>query len=455
MHRARPASASPPSLALTHATVVSTYDHRVLEDHTLVVRGSRIAAVTPSAEGHPADATVIDARGWFLIPGLSDMHVHLLPVDVGPEHSASNEDEALDRGADCLRVFLAHGITCVRNMAGTPFHLRLRQAVRDGRIVGPRIYTAGPILESRFSFPQLAQFGELVTTPDEARASVVAQHAAGYDFIKVYNDIDPDVYDEIIRVSRERGLKIVGHVPYAKGLQGALAARQDSIEHFRAYDFALDTRPDAPAARFSGWLHTDAVRMREVAERTAEAGSWNVPTLVVERAIASPGKPTTLPDWLPPWLRHALETDDTRDLVPPAYIELIRGGLHRRLEMVSALERAGAPLLAGSDCPGCALVPGLSLHEELSLFVEAGLSPLRALRAATSDAAAFLGISHEVGALRSGMRADVVAVGADPRSSIDALRDIRGVMANGSWYPTASLIRSHAHNTEDPVETLP
>jgi imidazolonepropionase-like amidohydrolase len=435
---------SPPiddrAFALTNATVLTMRDQESLPRHTLVVRDGRIGAIAPSAE-YPVPRGVysIDATGWYLLPGLADMHVHLLPVNALNSIGVLDEDLALKSGADFLRVLLAHGITTVRNMAGTPFHLKLRDAVRRGELTGPRIQTAGPILESRFTFPQLAQFGQLVTTPEEARAVVREQHALGYDCIKVYNDLDPDVYDAIVEAARERGLQVVGHVAYAKGLSGALAARQDSIEHFRAYDVALDTRAVGPSERFAGWLHTDATRIREVAERTAESGTWNVPTLVVERALAARTPGTQMPHWLPPWLEQALILDDTHTFVPAPFIQRIRAGIDRRLEFVAAMDRAGARLLAGSDCPGCGLVPGRSLHEELTLFVAAGLSPQRALLTGTADAAAFLGRAHELGRLTPGMLADVVALGRDPRVSLDALADVRGVVAAGRWHTIDAL----------------
>jgi len=179
------------AVAFEHATVHTMAIDAPCVDHTLVVRTGRIAALGPSAAVlPPPDATRIDATGWHLLPGLADMHVHLSPLGVGEGPGfAPDEATALQRSAQLLKVYLLHGVTTVRNMAGTPWHLRLRQAVRDGRIAGPRIYTTGPILETRFTFAGLADFGQLVRTPEEARAAVTAQHRAGYDAIKVYNDI--------------------------------------------------------------------------------------------------------------------------------------------------------------------------------------------------------------------------------------------------------------------------
>ena len=431
------------ALAFEHATVHTLAGNETLHDHTLVVRDGRIAALAPSsALPAPADAQRIDARGWHLTPGLADMHVHLSPMGVGSKPGfAPDEVTAFSRSAQVLKVYLLHGVTTVRNMAGTPWHLQLRQAVRDGQAVGPRIHTTGPILETRFTFAQLADFGQLVRTPAEARDAVAAQYRAGYDAVKVYNDIDADVYDAIVTTCRELGMQMVGHVAYAKGLAGALAARQDSIEHFRSYDFALDTRPAPDGQRFVGWLHTTPARIREVAERTAEAGTWNVPTLVIEQAITTPAplEPPPRPRWLPQWLHDELQADDTRSVFKPEFRQAIEAGRYRRYELLSALDRAGAPLMAGSDCPGCALVPGESLLNELDLYVEAGLTPLRALRAATCDAARFLGLGNELGTLSNGKLADVLVLRADPTASLAALRQPVGVVAAGVWHPADEL----------------
>jgi len=436
------------AVVFEHATVHTMAIDAPCVDHTLVVRAGRIAALGPSAAVlPPPDATRIDATGWHLLPGLADMHVHLSPLGVGEGPGfAPDEATAMQRSAQLLKVYLLHGVTTVRNMAGTPWHLRLRQAVRDGWLAGPRIHTTGPILETRFTFPGLAEFGQLVRTPEEARAAVTAQHRAGYDAIKVYNDIDADIYDAIVAASRELGLKVVGHVAYAKGLAGALAARQDSIEHFRSYDFALDTRSAADGTRFVGWLHTTPARIREVAERTAEAGTWNVPTLVIEQALTEPARdePPPRPRWLPVWLHDELQADTTRSVFKPEFLQAIEAGRYRRYELLSALDRAGAPLMAGSDCPGCGLVPGGALLDELDLYVAAGLNPRRALRAATVDAARFLGQDDKLGTLAAGKQADVLVLRADPTASLKALRQPVGVVAAGVWHPADELAAAMA-----------
>ncbi len=437
------------SFALVHCTVLTMVGDETLADHTVVVRGRRIEAVGPSsAVPVPADAIRLDASGWTVMPGLCDMHVHLLPVDVGAEHGAPDEETAMRRAAQYLQRLLDSGVTMVRNMAGTPLHLRIREAVRAGRILGPRIYTAGPILETRFTFAGLAMFGQLVRSREEARAAVLEHERAGYDCIKVYNDLDAEIYDEIIATARERGMQVVGHVAFSKGLAGALAAKQDSIEHFRSYDFALDTRPEAGPERFVGWLHTTPARMRELAERTAEAGSWNVPTVVVETAIAhtsTEGNPSSSSDAgdaaAPDWIDPTLDVAGVKNAFSPAQLQAIRFGMDGRLEMVNAFERAGARLLAGSDCPSCGLMPGRSLHKELSLFVEAGLSPMRALRTATVDAAQFLGLANELGTVQAGKLADLLVLRGNPAADLSQLSLQVGVIVDGTWVASSSFLQ--------------
>ncbi len=448
-------------LSIEHARVATLCASEVLEDHTVLVRQGRIQEVGSSARlSAPPDAARIDARGCTLLPGLCDMHVHLQPSGVDPEAGVPDEASAWARAEAYLQRMLEAGLTTVRNMGGTPFHLRVRDAVNAGRIAGPRIFTAGPILETRFTFPGLAAFGQLVRTAEEARAAVREHARAGYDFIKVYNDLDADIYDAIVATARELGLPVAGHVSYAKGLFGALAARQDSIEHFRSYDFALDVREPAGRERFVGWLHTTPARMRELAERTAEAQTWNVPTLVIEEALAR--SVATASGEAPPgepWLEATTPESDLSSLFAPTALDAIARGLPLRLELVAEMDRSGARLLAGSDCPGCGLVPGRSLHRELQLMVQAGLSPLRALRTASSDAAEYLRLRGEQGQVVAGQRADLLLVDGDATRNIAALSRVRGVVAAGRWQSLSPRAeprpRPRANRARDPRAPLP
>jgi imidazolonepropionase-like amidohydrolase len=431
-------------LAITGVAVADVETGRMAPDRTVITQGDRIVTVGPAEEvAIPLGATRIDGAGRTLVPGLHDMHVHISPHAAGRDF---DEAEALRRAREFLLVVLAGGVTTIRNMAGTPLHLALREEVRSGVTLGPRILSCGPILETRFTFPEIAEFGTLVTTPEEARAAVIAQKRAGFDFIKVYNDIDAIIYDAIIATAREIGIPVVGHVAFQKRLEGALAAKQDSIEHLRSYDFAADTRPpeEIDGARFVGWLHTTQQRIDELAERTAEAGVWNAPTMAVEHGIRTedelsrPAQP--LPEALPGWLSTELENSALEVLFSPAQREMLAEGRAARGAMVAALDRVGAGLLAGTDCPGCRLVPGRSLIRELELMVAAGLSPWRALRTATINAAAFLS-DTDGGRITVGSRADMLLLDGDPFADITSLHRQVGVVAGGQWIAAGEIER--------------
>jgi imidazolonepropionase-like amidohydrolase len=431
-------------LAIVGVAIADVETGQTLPDRTVLVRGDRIVAVGPAdAVFVPSGALVVKGAGRTLMPGLCDMHVHIAPHAAGRDF---DEAEALRRAREFLLVFLASGVTTIRNMAGTPLHLALRQQVAEGAALGPRILTCGPILETRFTFPEMAEFGTLVTTPEDARRAVIEQKRAGFDFIKVYNDIDAAIYDEIIATAREIGIPVVGHVAFQKGLEGALAARQDSIEHLRSYDFAADTRPpdEIDGSRYVGWLHTTPRRIDELAERTAGAGVWNAPTMAVERGIrtedelAQPAEP--LPAELPDWLAAELEASALEGLFSPTQRAVLAEGRAARGAMVAALDRVGAGLLAGTDCPGCRLVPGRSLIRELELMVDAGLSPWRAIRTATINAATFLGEPGE-GQIKSGCRADMLLLDGNPFDGIAALHKQAGVIASGQWIASGEIER--------------
>src|SRR4051794_13710568 len=435
-----PTTASAPPIAFVDVTVLAMNGTGPQPHRTVLVERGRIAAVGPAAEVRVDPNTpVIDGAGKFLLPGLCDMHVHIAAGDLTTPDLGLTEAETLQRFREYVGVFLDHGVTTVRNMAGIPLHLQLRAEIAAGRTRGPRIFTTGPILETRFTWPGLSAIGRLVTSPEQARETVREIRRDGYDFTKVYNDIDADIYDALVAESRAQGIMIVGHVPFAKGLEGALAARQDSIEHLRSYDFAADTRTPPGAARFEGWLHSTPTRLRELAERTAAAGVCNVPTLAVENAYVLDGAGAAapevagLPDWLGAEVLRMHARQDESGLFTPAQRRTIRAGTPVRMAMVKALDEAGAGLLPGSDCPIWGLVPGRSLLRELELMVACGLSPARVLECATSRAAGCLGIGDQVGTVEPGKVADLVLLDSDPSADIGAIHRQAGVMAAGVW----------------------
>ncbi|MGN6110917.1 MAG: amidohydrolase family protein, partial [Kofleriaceae bacterium] len=178
-----------------------------LVDHTVVVRGDKIAMIAPSANLDTRGARVIDAKGKWIVPGLADMHVH----------TSSERDFAM---------YLLNGVTTVRDMFGSPRHLAWREQIESGKLEGPTLLLAGPIVDGD---PPTWPGSAVVTTPEAARAAVQAQKRAGYDLIKVYGGLSAAAYEALAAEAKAQNLPFAGHVPTAIGVDKALASGQRSI----------------------------------------------------------------------------------------------------------------------------------------------------------------------------------------------------------------------------------
>ncbi len=387
------------AIAFVGAGVVSTAGGGIAAAQTVIVEGDRIVRIGPAAEVPvPPGARVIEAAGHYLVPGFADMHVHL------PDGATPGELERV------LDLSLAQGVTLIRGMQGAPGQLEVRRRLRAEGAPAPELVLAGPPVARAL-------------TPDEARELVRAQHAAGYDLIKILGRLDRAAYDAIAAEAARLGIRVAGHVPKEIGLAAALEARQSSIEHVMGYVGAAD----------------DPAALDRLARETAARRIWNCPTLdffaVGEAAddalLGRDGLAYATPAEREAWAAAR------RDGPPPPDAEARRARRHR---IVAALARAGAPLLVGSDAPGTFAVPGFAYVEELRELARAGLRPAELLAAATRSAAAYLG-RDDLGELAIGRRADLVLLARDPLARIDHVASPAGVMVRGIWLPRAELDR--------------
>jgi imidazolonepropionase-like amidohydrolase len=399
----------------------------VLHDATVLVRGSHIAAVGPSSRVTvPAGAQRIDGRGKWVMPGLVDAHTHFMWPTRAPERD--------------LPLYLASGVTTVRNMRGVPEHLALRDRVARGDLVGPTIYTGGPYLER---------------TPAgaDAKQAVIDVLAAGYDFVKIHDhDVGVERYTAFARAAREVGIPLMGHVPREVDLAIAVREGQRTIEHVENlmqgfFAMKLDT------TRFPALV------------ATLKAGSGPtrpppcvVPTLVVFDYVVKNAEdaPTLATLQARPELRYIREAllegwapERNTYVAMMARNASARDDLLRRLRdqrafllaMTRALSDGGIPLAAGSDAGVAFTLPGWSLTEELVLLRRAGLTPLQVLRAATSGAAACMGMESEFGRVTPGLRADLLLLDRDPRAALEATGAPEGVVLRGRWIAKGELRR--------------
>lgn len=375
-------------LALAHARVLTMEDGpRLLADRTVLVEDGRIANIFDSdTRVPPRRFRTIDLGGQILLPGLVDMHVHLSESDVP--------------------AYLRHGITTVRDMWGHDAIRVLRErAGRDETV--PSIATTSPGIDGS---PPVRPTPAVVIDAATVEAVVARLAGEGWEALKTYQNLGHEAFLALHRAADGVGLALVGHVPTAVPLAEALS-RMRSIEHLEGYDKALAGRRERG---FRAWASVDTTAMRWWAARTAAAGVWNTPTLVVMSKVVGQAL-------------DAAGAAEARD--------------NMRL-MVRHLFDAGAPLLAGTDAGVPVVDPGSSLHDELQLLVRAGLTPYSALETATANPARFLGQEEEFGSIRIGARADLLIVGQDPLEGLGALRSPTAVLLRGRWLDPRRIERS-------------
>jgi hypothetical protein len=350
-------------------------------------------------------------------------------------------------------MFLATGVTGARVLWGTPEHVEYRDLIASGEVIGPDLYVSGTIVEGEPP-PELADVisteGRALVRDSTDGAEVARQQAAaGYDFIKVYNNIPLDAYRGIVIEAEKLGIPVAGHIPFSVGLEGALRAKQASIEHLRGYVWHLvpEDAPQQPGAdlrsRTLSWEYGDPSRIDDLARKTREAGVWNVPTLAVRLvwmpdadidAYLASDEASHLSDDMRafyterrniPWLSNFTDAD---------FASAVEGFAVQD-SLVRALVGVGAGVMAGTDTPPL----GFALHRELEELVRAGLTPYQALEAATINPARFFGREDGGGTVRAGSPADLVLLEGNPLEDIRNTRKIVGLVRRGEWYDRAML----------------
>lgn len=419
-----------PPLAIEHVTLVPMAREELVADQTLVVRDGRIAALGAADSVEvPEGALRIDGRGKFLMPGLADMHVHVW-----------DEND--------LFLFVANGVTTVRNLFGNPLHLDWRAKIERRELVGPRIYTAGPIIDGE---NPVWPGSVALTDPDLAAEVVAEQKAAGYDFLKPYAKLSAECYEALAIAGEEAGLKLMGHVPGALTIHAVLEARQHTIEHLDGWAEAAqpgDVLRDIDFTRESvAWQTVEDAKLTALATAMKEHGTWNCPTLVVLKKWAKGAAAEELlarPEmrYVSPGTKSAWEPDSPMNYLarlPDIAVTAAHAAHGPKLRAVRALRDAGAGILLGTDMGNPYVTAGFALHEELGYLVEAGLTPFEALRAGTADAARCMDAEDDWGTLAVGRRADLLLLTANPLEDVRHAARRAGVVLNGRWFPEAEL----------------
>lgn len=419
------------TVAFTNVSVIPMNKEIVLTNRTVLISNGKIIDIRESGRFElPSKTRNIDASGKFLMPGISDMHVHI-----------RNKSELIS--------YLAHGVTTVLNMRGTPQILQLQKEVSAGKTLGPTIYTTGPLVDG--DPPIWSGSGTVVVTnAADARRVVSEQKRQGYNFIKVYNRLSPEAYAAVMDAAEQNELAVVGHIPREVGAEHVLEKRQAMIAHSEELFFTYFGAPRDQIDQQAQQYQLDHDKIPLIAEKTLKAGTALTPNLSfvamtkeqlqdLNSILSDPEIEYLSEDVLEMW--KSSNPTKRRDLETFVARERIKYPLVR--ELTRHFANAGVLLLLGTDSSAPGMFPGKSAHLELQELVDAGISPYGALATGTRNAGAFIKRyvknSEQFGTVAIGQRADLVLLNKNPLENIVASRDIAGVMLRGHWFSADAL----------------
>jgi imidazolonepropionase-like amidohydrolase len=444
----------PRSLVFIHVTVIDATGAPAKADMTVVIKGELITALGKADSVRiPDEAQVVDATGKFLIPGLCDMHVHVF-----------NQVSKRPPNAWYFPLFVANGVTSVREMWTKTQDMNQvvewRRQFTEGTLTAPRITAVGTVVDGQ---PSTRPNTDTVASPEEARRMVRKIEDAGVDFVKTYSNLSREAYFAIVDEAKKQNIPFAGHVPFAVGADEASNAGQRSMEHLNQILETCSSK-EQELLRVPGkdWSIAydklmvdtyDESKCRKLFSLLAENHTWQVPTLVQKRMYYFSGDLRYFTEnprlkyvpvdeqemWKPYIARQKSLSEDEKNLrkrIWQAY-----------LAVVGAMRRAGVDFMTGTDLGNEYIYPGFSVHDELELLVEAGLSPMEALQAATRNPAKFLGVLDRLGTVEKGKLADLVLLGADPLEKIGNTQSIYAVVLNGRFLPKESLQKMLVEST--------
>jgi amidohydrolase family protein len=420
------------TLVLTRLTIIDVTSGIAKSEMTVVITGNQITDIRGAnkvviTEG----ARVINGRGKYLIPGLWDTHVHWYLRNT-------------------LTLFMANGVTGIRQMFGNPNLLQLRDEIAKDSLQGPRMIVASPIIDG----PQPI-WPNSITAGNEAEGRQAVRDVLQYDFAKVYSLLPRAAYFGIADEASKQGISFEGHVPFAVSAAEASDAGQKSIEHSTGILLGCSNqeaelrnelvRARTPVARSRVEIKSletfSPEKEADLFARFIRNGTWQCPTFTVRRSNAYQDDPNFRNDerlkYIPPLiLERWAEEMENRSEEWYANTKIL---YPKEREVVGEMSRAGVLLLAGTDTGNPFCFPGFSLHDELALLVESGLTPAESLRAATLNPAKFFGVEQKLGTIEKGKLADLVLLEANPLEDIKNTQRIDAVIMNGRFYDRQEL----------------
>jgi len=408
---------------ITNVSVIPMTRDTILFNQNVWIKEGRILNI--NAETLPKTANIIDGNGKYLIPGLSEMHAHI-PTSKDGDDSAVKE---------ILFLYLSQGVTKIRGMLGDPYHLGLRSAAAEGKILSPRIYTSSPSLN-----------GNSIPTPEDAITKVTQYKKDGYDFLKIHPGIKLEVWEALEKTANQVGIPFAGHVPTAVGIHRALESQYKTIDHLDGYLEGLvpqsqDVDPNENG--FFGYNFTpllDESLIPDLVTKTLQNNVAIVPTqtlfsrwfspVPIEELASEKEMKYVAPKMMFTW--RQMRTQYARDNFSKEQWEKF---MDYRIKILKEMDARGVTFLLGSDAPQVFNVPGFSIHHEMKDMSDAGISNYKILQSGTINPAVFFHTKGHVGKIIVGAPSDLILLNANPLENIQNAQKIEGVMIGKKWLP--------------------
>jgi imidazolonepropionase-like amidohydrolase len=407
---------------LTHAftnvnVIPMTQDDLVLENKTVLIENGRISSILDDANiKFGPNTIVIDGTDQYLIPGLAEMHGHVPPTHPSANFPAYFNEDYVE---STLFLYVSAGITTVRGMLGYNRQLELKDKVANGEYIGPNLYLAGPSFN-----------GNSVSSPEEAREKVRQQVEEGWDLLKIHPGLTLEEYKAMAETANALGIRFGGHVPVAVGIERAIEAGQETMDHIDGYVAYLQA--------YDGEEQTQ--RMGEIIQKTKEAGVWIVPTQALWETIIGAADYEAMQTYdelkyIPQAVRDNYNNFVTTNITNNATLNIDAAKDHAELRqrLLREMNNAGVRILMGTDAPQLFSVPGFSIHRELPYMKDAGMSNYEILHSGTKAVGEYFANEDHFGTIEEGMRADLILMEGNPLRNLDAIRTHSGVMVNGLW----------------------
>jgi imidazolonepropionase-like amidohydrolase len=406
------------ALVIINANVIDGTGKAPLKDAAIVIENGRITSIGPRADVKiPRRAKVFDARGKYVLPGLFDMHAHIGQVEWGP-------------------VYLAAGVTTARDAANEfEFIVSVRDAIKEGRGLGPRMLLAGIIDGNHPTAIGVIR----ADTPEQARGAVNRYYNAGFDQIKIYSSIKPEILKEICLEAHRLGLTVTGHVPRGMNAIQAVEAGMDQINHIQYLMVPFAPKDYKPQPGVAPKIDFNSEEVKNAIQFFKQRKTVFDPTLVVFEMLFHPAEvPFASFEPGAAKLPQELLAPINNTGLPAERAAYGREILDLFSNITGALHKNGLTVVAGTD----QVVPGHSLRRELELYVKAGFTPMEAIRSATIVPARVMKLDRDLGTLEQGKIADLILLDGNPLENISNLRNTKYVVTSGRMFDCAELWQS-------------